>query len=40
MMKLTSLMVAKCFEIPEWKGLCKQEGLIRIIIIASCSGTI
>lgn len=39
-MKLTSLMVAKCFEIPEWKGLYKQESFIRIIIIANCTGTI
>lgn len=39
-MKLTSLMVAKCFEIPEWKGLYKGESLIRIIIIADSTGTI
>ena len=38
-MKLTSLMVAKCFEIPEWMGLYKQESLIRIIIVANFIGT-
>lgn len=39
-MNPTSLMVAKCFEIPEWKDLHKWESLIRIIIIANCTGTI
>lgn len=39
-MNPTSLVVAKRFEIPEWKDLYKWESLIRIIIIANCTGTI